>query len=62
MLFDPTSPPQVELSVEYPAISPSDGVEIKSSWKLIHNEKTPFGCVLWLSIVAQHGEHRVTDM
>lgn len=48
--------------MEYPAITPNDGVEIKSSWKLIHKEKTPFGCVLWLSVIAQLGESCMTGV
>ena len=39
----------------YPALSAEDGIEIKSSWRLIHNKTTPFGCTLWLSVIAQPG-------
>ena len=44
---------QVELIVDYPAIKPTDGIDIKSSWRLIHNGHTPFGDILWLSVIAQ---------
>ena len=33
----------------YPAISPEDCSSVKSSWRLVHNKTTPFGCTLWLS-------------
>ena len=39
----------------YPPVNVSDGVEIKSSWRLIHDGHTPFGDTLWLSIIAQPG-------
>ena len=41
--------------VDYPAIKPTDGIDIKSSWRLIHNGHTPFGDILWLSVIAQPG-------
>lgn len=47
---------QVEMVASYPPISLSDGVEIKSSWRLVHDGHTPFGDTLWLSIIAQPGE------
>jgi hypothetical protein len=52
----------VELTVNYPAISDNDGSSIASSWRLIHNKTTPFGCALWLCVQAIPRPERECDI